>query len=116
MAFFVKTPAVAQEVAETSRATSSAPPDFKPAARAAAVNPSGVVAEPSGSSCTLAVTSAKIAALGRLCNAPGFLIIAQPSRRVPFDVGPFLELRRIRRTRAPALQRRTIRRGHRDAP
>src|SRR2546428_13926772 len=34
----------------------------------------------------------------------------------PFDVGTLPELRRLRRTRASALQRRTIRRGGGDPP
>ena len=45
-AFFVKAPAVAQLVALTSSATSSAPSAFRPACAAAAVKPPGDVAEP----------------------------------------------------------------------
>jgi hypothetical protein len=44
----VNTPAAAQLVALTSRATSSAPFAFKPACAAAAVKPPGDVTEPSG--------------------------------------------------------------------
>src|SRR5258706_439999 len=50
---------------------------------------------------------------GRLCNSAPFLIIAQPSRGDSFDVGPVPQFRRIRRTCASALQRRSIRRRHR---
>src|SRR2546430_7229315 len=51
--------------------------------------------------------------LFRSCNRTPFLIIAQLSRRVSFDVGSVPQFRRIRRTCTSTLQRRTIRRGHR---
>src|SRR5881296_3697364 len=113
--FFVNTPAVAQLVALTSSATSSAPSAFKPACAAAALKPRGEVTEPSGISARAVGIGAQDSPLPSLVKPPWVSYHSTTFPGGPFDVGPVLELRRLRRTRASALQRRTLRRNPRDA-
>src|SRR5881296_3618559 len=112
--FLVNTPAVAQLVALTSSATSGAPSALKPACAAAAAKPRGEVTEPSG-------ISTRAAGIGAQDSPPPSLVkpsaVSYHSTTFPggpFDVGTVPELRRLRRTRASTLQRRTIRRSDRD--
>src|SRR5207244_13617620 len=109
-AFRVKTPAAAQLVADTSRATSGAPSGLSPAAAAAAAKPRGDVTDPSDTG----------SSIGGQDSPRGSLVqpfaVSYPSATFPggpFDVGTVPQLRRPRRTRASALQRRTLRRSDR---
>src|SRR6266571_352479 len=111
----VNTPAVAQLVALTSSATSGAPSALSPACTAAAEKPRGEVTDPSGSESSVAVIGGQDSGRHSLVKPPGVSYHSTTFPGGPFDVGPVLELRRLRRTCASALQRRTLRRSPRDA-
>src|SRR2546425_6010361 len=115
-AFFVNTPAVAQLALLTSNATSGAPSGLSPACTAAALKPCGEGTEPSGNGTRVGVIAGQDIARPSLVKPPSVSYHSTTFPGGPFDVGTVPQLRRLRRTRASALLRSTIRRGHRHPP
>src|SRR5204863_7519570 len=104
-----KTPAVAQLVALTSSATSGAPSGLRPACAAAAVKPRGEVTEPCGMSAIGDAIGGEDSPRLSLVEPVGPSYHSTTFPGGPFDVGPVLEFRRLRRTRTSAVQRSPIR-------
>src|SRR5207245_8401509 len=109
-AFLVNTPAVAQLVADTSKATSGVPSGLSPAWAAPAAKPRGEVTDPSDTGSSIGGQDSPRGSLVKLFAVP-YHSATFPGG--PFDVGTVPQLRRLRRTRASALHRRTLRRSDR---